>query len=560
MKRIVLALAWILTALPLARAVAADIPAIADTNTDTAAPNTNFGSNGIVALSTARTVLLRFDQAKIEQAVGAHALLKIKVLVAKNASNAVALQMVNGPWNEKTVTAATLPPLLPVLDQQTITGADVGKTVTFDLSLIFNIWKTQPGRNFGIALVAASPAPNLSLGSREGGNPAIITTSGPPADNDVTLTPAGGDYPGLAEAIDNMSNGDRWCNSQSTADPCVIHMAAGIYPLTSATQIGAPLRIIGASRGETIILSKPNGVGGTPLSSFSQLELRDLTLVTDGMCVQGGTVILIRVVARCSQIFEVEDGRFEATDSDLTAIANGAMEAIALDGSSGHSRLTNTHVTAISRQNYVTMITETDSPGTVQLTFTDSTLSAWGQTGAGLYNSVDEWNTGTTLVRTSATASSASGGVGGLNGQGSGMTIIDSHLGIFGGFGLAFEGYGLVIDNSTIDGGTQAVDIAPHPYGGPDGFGDATILRSQLHAANEALDVVQSNVSIENSVLEATVAAALSELSSLNAKTSQLSGTLALGEGARASCDHVFDKNLQLRPASCSSPEGETQP
>lgn len=106
MRQIVLALTCtcVLAALPFARAVATNIPVAADTNTDTAAPNTNFGSNGIVALSSARTVLMRFDQAKIEQAVGGHALLKIKVLVAKNATNGVALQFVNGPWDEKTVT------------------------------------------------------------------------------------------------------------------------------------------------------------------------------------------------------------------------------------------------------------------------------------------------------------------------------------------------------------------------------------------------------------------------------------------------------------------------
>jgi len=73
MKQILaLACTCVLAALPLARAMASDIPAPADTNTDTAAPNTNFGGNGIVAVS-----------------------------------NAVALQFVNGPWNEKTVTAAS---------------------------------------------------------------------------------------------------------------------------------------------------------------------------------------------------------------------------------------------------------------------------------------------------------------------------------------------------------------------------------------------------------------------------------------------------------------------
>jgi hypothetical protein len=557
MKRMLLALSCILTALLCARAEAADIPAIADTNTDTAAPTTNFGSNGIVALSSARTVLMRFDQAKIEQAVGGHALLKIKVLVAKNATNGVALQFVNGPWNEKTVTAATLPQLLPIPDaQKIITRADVGNVVTFDVSNAFATWKSNPARNFGLALVGASPAPNLSLGSREGGNPATITTSGPATDNDVTVAPTGGDYPGLLEAVDNMTNGDRWCTSISDESPCVIHMAAGIYPIVGRrVDTFAPLRIVGAQRGETIIISKLDGKDYTAFFLGDTLELNDLTLVGDAMCIQGGNIILKRVVLRCERLFDIESSGFDVTDSDLTAISDGEMDAITLDGTGGLQSLTRTSVTAISRQSFVTMISEFDSPTSIELNFTDSRLSAWGKLSGLIYSSGDEFNRGITLLRTSVD-SSGPNGTGGFGGEGFGFTMLDSHINAHGlvGSGLGYEGRGVIIDNSTIDATSTAVGIEPHPFQGPNASGDVTILRSQIHGGNTGLFLEHSTAHVESSVVQGPTVAALNDFSSLSAETSQLAGTITKGEGATASCDQVLDGNLQTRPANCTGP------
>lgn len=559
MKQIVLALTCtcVLAVLPFAPAAASDIPAAADTNTDTAAPTTNFGSNGIVALSSARTVLMRFDQAKIEQAVGGHALLKIKVLVAKNASNGVALQFVNGPWNEKTVTAATLPQLLPIPDsQKTITRADVGNVVTFDVSNAVATWKNNPARNFGLALVGASPAPNLSLGSREGGNPAIISTSGPPTDNEVTVAPTGGDYTGLKEAIDNMQNGDRWCASQADDNPCVIHVAAGIYPMTEGLEFFGPLRIVGAARGSTIILSKV-APASYYYSLFARgtLELNDLTLTSNVMCVQGGSVVLRRVVLRCAQLFDLEGGIFDVKDSDLTAIADGEMDAITLDLTGGLFSMERTSVTAISRDSFVTMISEFDSPSSIELNFTDSRLSAWGKLSGVIYSSGDEFNRGVTLLRTSVD-SSGPNGAGGFGGEGFGFTMLDSHINAhgLGGSGLGFEGPGVVIDNSTIDATSTAVGIEPHPFQGPSASGDVNILRSQIHADSTALFLQQSTAHVESSVVQGTTAAALSAFSSLSAETSQIAGTITKGEGAAATCDQVLDGNLQTRPANCTGP------
>jgi hypothetical protein len=557
MRRSVLALSCVLTALLCVRAEATDIPAIADTNTDTAAPNTNFGSNGIVALSSARTVLMRFDQAKIEQAVGGQALLRVKVLVAKNATNGVALQFVNGPWNEKTVTAATLPQLLPIPDSQKIIArADVGQFVTFDVSNAFATWKSNPARNFGLALVGASPAPNLSLGSREGGAPATITTSGPITDNDVTVAPTGGDYPGLLEAVDNMTNGDRWCNSPSDENPCVIRMAAGIHPIVGrSVVISEPVRIVGAQRGETILISKLDGKDYTAFFLGDTLELNDLTLVGDAMCIQGGKILLKRVVLRCERLFDIEGDGFDIADSDLTATSDGEMDAITLDSAGGRFSVARSSITAISRQSFVTMISELDSPSFIELNFTDARLSAWGQQSGVIYSSGDEFNRGVTLLRTSVD-SSGPNGAGGFGGEGLGFTMLDSHINSHGlvGSGLGYEGRGVIIDNSTIDATSTALAIEPHPFQGDGAFGEVSILRSQIHGGNTGIALQQSSAHVESSVVQAPTAVALNAASSLSAETSQVAGAVAKGEGATATCNQVLDGNLQTRPATCTSP------
>jgi hypothetical protein len=135
-------LVLLLLAIPLARVCAADIAAVADTNTDSASPNANLGSNGVLAVAVTRTGLVRFDSAQVNALAGGTATLKLKLILAKNPNNGIAIRLVTGPWNEKTVTHATLPPTVPeALDLKTVTQAEQGKLVTFDVTTAVNIWK-----------------------------------------------------------------------------------------------------------------------------------------------------------------------------------------------------------------------------------------------------------------------------------------------------------------------------------------------------------------------------------------------------------------------------------
>src|SRR5262249_7527862 len=102
-------------------ALATDLTAIADTYIQSDSPTSNFGSNAITAVASNRITLIRFDAAQIAQSSGTRATLKIKLLLAKNSQDGVSARLVSGAWDEKSVTAKTLPPIsTAALDGQVI--------------------------------------------------------------------------------------------------------------------------------------------------------------------------------------------------------------------------------------------------------------------------------------------------------------------------------------------------------------------------------------------------------------------------------------------------------
>ena len=106
--------AGLLCAALTAPVLANDISAIADAYTQTDSPNANFGLSGITAVAVGRITLLQFNAAAIAQTTGSRATLNIRVVLAKNSSDGVSARLITSPWNEKTVTAKTLPSIADV--------------------------------------------------------------------------------------------------------------------------------------------------------------------------------------------------------------------------------------------------------------------------------------------------------------------------------------------------------------------------------------------------------------------------------------------------------------
>jgi len=259
MRRSIWVLA-ILSVMSSASALAAttELPATGDTYIQSDTPTASFGSSGITAVAASRTTLIRFNpQAIASAADGSTATLKVKVVLSKNASNAVTVRLVQSNWNEGTVTYNTRPTISSsVLAQRTITKADEGKIVTFDVSAAIAGWKSNPATNFGVAITAASPTPNLQLGSREGGAAATLSIERPAATNHVLVAPTGGDYTDPVEAANNALVGDHWCVSpQLPASPCTMKIAAGIYVLQTVFSPPLELSVSGESQEETILVA-----------------------------------------------------------------------------------------------------------------------------------------------------------------------------------------------------------------------------------------------------------------------------------------------------------------
>lgn len=205
---------------------AVELPVIADSYVDQKAglAYSNYGSSGIPAVASARVALVRFNPSLVAQTSGGNVRLDIKVLLTKNQSNAIEVHPVLSTWSESTVTAHRLPALGPAITVRTITPADPGKVVSFDVSGAIAEWRSNPQANFGGALVPTAPAPNVQLGSREGGNAAVLSIRGPVQDNEVTVSSTGGDHTDPVAAAKNALEGDQWC--ANAALPCVIKISA----------------------------------------------------------------------------------------------------------------------------------------------------------------------------------------------------------------------------------------------------------------------------------------------------------------------------------------------
>jgi hypothetical protein len=156
------------TVLITSETVATTLTATADTYVDQALPTSNYGSSGIVAVSGTRTALIRFDPALVASSHGNVAVLSLRIIAAKNFTDGISIRLVQGPWSEKTVTARTAPVLsTTALDSFVVSHSDQGATVQLDLSSALPAWRHSPSTNYGIAITASAPAPNLQLGARE---------------------------------------------------------------------------------------------------------------------------------------------------------------------------------------------------------------------------------------------------------------------------------------------------------------------------------------------------------------------------------------------------------
>jgi hypothetical protein len=522
---------WILGSVLAMPAMAVDLTATGDAYTQSASPTSNFGSSGVTAVAVDRTTLIQFDPVAVAQSSGAHATLKVKVLLAKNGTDGVTARLVTGPWNEKTVTAQTMPTISPnILDGKIITTTNQGQVVSFDVSGALATWRANPAANFGIALVPASPTPNLQLGAREGGSPAVLTLGGFSQKNNVTVAVSGGDYPDPQTAVDNAFAGDKWCVMPPFTDICTIHVKEGIYPKGSVT-LPSRMALVGASKGSSILI----GTVRAGNSVISDLSIEGTFEATD----DPGQIEFDRVSLRShnkSGIFSLGNGggSFLMTDSDVTADMDKPLEIFGFDCGDhcGLIKLVRSRITFIGAPEEI-------GGGVEGFTFA-------GDSGQRLEledTSILVVN-GVVIHDTSDASSVIITG-----GQISGSLAIDGNLlgsltitnaSINGGISW-FDGTSITIDSSAIQGGlTVRSDL--FGAGGP---------VSITHSSLGAIDVANRTFTLDESIVTGNVTL---DNSTGTLTSDHIGGQLTLTSPSKATCTRVFDSKLQELPANCVKP------
>jgi hypothetical protein len=329
-----------------ATAHATDITTSGDTYIDTALPNANYGSNGIIAVSGTRIALVKFDTATIKRTPGREALLTLKISLSKLASNGIGVYLIRGPWDEKTVTANTMPPLTEFrLDLRQLITRDFS-SVVFDVSGALAAWRADPSQNFGIALKALpSPTANVQLGARELKNGAVLSISGATADSERRF----------------------WAAAESSVD---LYANNGVRLVGLTSLAGKPVRITSAGRS---IVNDPR-TGGAWVTNTNSDQLARIG--------PDGTVQLsLNVSSPTAVAADPRDGGV------WTSIAVGSARALVKYNRSGQEVVRVTGLSGgvfdlgLDAADGIIWIVDTFNQSVVRLTGTDAQLNGYDVSG-----------------------------------------------------------------------------------------------------------------------------------------------------------------------------------
>jgi hypothetical protein len=167
-----------------------------DAYTNTAMPTTNLGTKTVLDVESAsQTTYIQFDLSSIPGSFTtaniAKASLKLYVNGVTTAGN-FNVDLVNGSWTEKTITASLAPALgTTVASGIALSSANVHGYLVIDVTAAVDAWLDGSAPNNGLALVADSPL-NASFDSKES-----TTTSQPP---ELEIVFTGGGIAGVATA------------------------------------------------------------------------------------------------------------------------------------------------------------------------------------------------------------------------------------------------------------------------------------------------------------------------------------------------------------------------
>ena len=161
---------------------------LGDTQINSAATTTNYGSSPTLTVNSTNSVLLQFNLPDLlPNGTTADEVLKARLIVftdSATAGGAVNLFQVTSAWSEGSVTYATKPSVsITSVGSQTIGAVHTFRE--FTVTSLIQTWITTPASNFGVEL-KASGSTNVTIDSKEN------TTTSHPAVLEIVLSgPAG---------------------------------------------------------------------------------------------------------------------------------------------------------------------------------------------------------------------------------------------------------------------------------------------------------------------------------------------------------------------------------
>lgn len=152
-------------------ASAAEAVVVADSHVSVSQPSLNFGSLPQVAVGAGSVGLFRFDLSHLPPGTTASQIKQANLVLwttRVGTAGTIEAQRVFGPWNEGTVTAGGTPTLGGTGSGAAFNVSAANQFSVVDITAWARDWISNPGSNYGIALVA-SAGTQVFFESKEGG-------------------------------------------------------------------------------------------------------------------------------------------------------------------------------------------------------------------------------------------------------------------------------------------------------------------------------------------------------------------------------------------------------
>jgi hypothetical protein len=195
------------------------LPAVSDTNINLSTPNQNNGTNDLVYVRNTgtggnRTGFVRVDLSAIPANLPIQSA-RLRLFVSEvQVSGPVDVKLVNGSWDEATLTANTAPSLGATVATAQVSSADLRRYLSIDVTNAVQEWiNGQP--NYGLALVPVSGVDlRIAFDAKES-----ATTSRIPEVEIVPIGPAGPQGPPGAQGLQGIQGPEGPAGAQGSPGP-----------------------------------------------------------------------------------------------------------------------------------------------------------------------------------------------------------------------------------------------------------------------------------------------------------------------------------------------------